>query len=320
MRVKKFFGLFVHAFNEWNASNAQRFGAAIAYFSIFAIAPLLIIALALGGMMFGEEAATKSMQDELETTLGEPVAKATQQVLASSKEEEGRSITATLIGFAVLIFGAAGVFYQLQEALNTMFKVPPKPDRTFWETVRTMFFSVTMVLGSGFLLLVSLVINAGLTAMSHLANAYLPGGEALWKVVDFAVSFIVVTGLFGLIYKLVPNVRMAWRDVWTGAALTSLLFTLGKFVLGWYLGRPGTTSTFGAAGSLVVILIWVYYSSQILLYGACFTHVYAERIGSGVEPEDDTAVKKNVPDASRPATSEGVRTATEAPTSKAVGS
>jgi membrane protein len=283
--VRNFLTLFKKAYDEWNAHSVPRFGAALAYYSIFAIAPLLIIALAVGGLIFGESAARSGLQGELSDTLGTPVAKAMQDILKSSNENPGDGITATIFGFIVLLIGAGGVFAQLRDALDVIFEAPPEPSTGIWHTLRTQFFSVAMVLGSGFLLLVSLIINTVLSALGKLMSDSLPGSTYLWQVVNNVVSFAVVAGLFALIYRYVPNIRMKWRSVWVGAIVTAALFTLGKFVLGWYLGRAGTTSSYGAAASLVVILIWVYYASQIMLYGAAFTRVHAEQLRGVKAPE-----------------------------------
>lgn len=276
--VGSFFSLFKKAFDEWNANNVPRFGAALAYYSIFAIAPLLIIALVIGGLIFGESAARSGLQGELSGTLGAPVAKAMQEMLKSSNENPGQGVTATIFGFLVLLVGAGGVFAQLRDALDVIFKTPPEPSTGIWQTLRNQFLSIAMVLGSGFLLLVSLIISTVLSSLGKWLGESLPGGATLWQCVNMAVSFAVVSGLFALIYRFVPNTRVNWRSVWIGAIVTAALFTFGKFVLGWYLGRASTTSSYGAAASLVVILIWVYYASQIMLYGAAFAYVHAREI------------------------------------------
>jgi len=258
-------------------------GAALAYYSVFSIAPLLLIAIAVASLVFGEEAAHKGVVHEIQGTVGEPVAHAVEQMLINNRETS-HSTGATIIGIVVLLFGAAGVFGQLQDSLNTVWKVTPKPGRGIWGFVRDRFLSLTMVFGTGFLLLVSLVITAILSAMSASLSQWLPGGAALWQAVNMVVSFGMITFLFALIYRYVPDAEVAWRDVWIGAILTALLFTLGKVLLGWYLGQASTTSAYGAAGSVVVILLWVYYASQILLFGAEFTRVYASQFGSGLKP------------------------------------
>jgi membrane protein len=287
---RNFFSMLKQAYDEWNANNVPRLGAALAYFSVFAIAPLLIIALAIGGMVFGEEAAQENLAENLEDTMGAPMASAIQSMLANARGT-GQTTVATLSGVVVLLFAAAGVFRQLRAALNVVFQAPEPPSTGIWQTIREQIFSFSMVLGVGFLLIASLLINVILTSMNVTLERYLPGGPILWQFVDFAVSFAVVTTLFALIYKYVPSVEIAWRDIWPGAALTAALFTLGRILLAWYLGRASTTSSYGAAASLVVILLWVYYASQILLYGAAFTRVYAERVGTGVKSVDQSTPK-----------------------------
>ncbi len=278
-----FWLLLKQAFVEWNANNVSRLGAALAYYSVFAIAPLFIIVIAAGGLLFGAEAAHENIVGEIEGTVGRPVAKAVEAMLANN-QDVGQNTLATAIGLAILLFGAAGVFSQLQEALNAVWHVAPKP----WGGIRGLlwdrFVSFTMVLGSGFLLLVSLIVHVGIAAVSTTLSRSLPGGAELWQAVNVIVSFAVVTILFALIFKYVPDAMVAWKEVWVGAALTSVLFGIGKYLLGWYLGRASTTSAYGAAGSLIVILLWVYYASQILLYGAAFTRVYATWAGSRITP------------------------------------
>ena len=283
MYPRSFFSLLKLTYAEWEEDKAPRLGAALAFYSVFSIAPLLIIVIAAAGLIFGKEAAEKGIVSEIEGTVGEPVAKAIEQMLVNASEP-GRSVTATIIGVATLVFGAMGVFGQLQDALNTVWKVTPKPGRGIWGFLRDRFFSLTMVLGTGFLLLVSLVLSTVLSALGTFMSDSLPGGAGLWQVVQTVVSFAVVSLLFAMIFKFVPDARVAWRDVWFGALLTALFFTVGKLALGWYLGRESTTSEYGAAGSLVVILLWVYYTSQIMLFGAEFTRVHASQYGSVAKP------------------------------------
>jgi membrane protein len=278
-----FYLLLKDTFHKWNEDKVPRLGAALAYYSVFSIAPLLIIVIGVAGLIFGEDAAREDVVSEIEGTVGKPVAVAIQQMLANSSGT-GQSTGATIIGIVTLLFGAAGVFGQLQDALNTVWKVEPKPGRGIWGIVRDRFVPLTMVLGTGFLLLVSLVISAGLSALNTSLSHSLPGGAAWWQIVNLIVSFGVIVFLFALIYKYLPDAQIAWHDVWIGAILAALLITIGKFLLGWYLGQASTTSAFGAAGSLVVILLWVYYASQILLFGAEFTRAYASQFGSGLKP------------------------------------
>jgi membrane protein len=275
--------LLKQAFAEWSANNGPRLGAALAYYSVFSIAPLLIIAIAVASLVFGQEAAQKNIVSEIEGTVGSPVAKAIQEMLAANNDVQSGT-GATILGLALLLVGAAGVFGQLKDALDTVWGVAPRPGRGLRGMLWDRFASMTMVLGSGFLLLVSLILNAVLSAMSTSLSGSLPGGAWLWQAINMIVSFGVVTVLFALIFKYVPEAQIAWKDVWAGAALTSVLFSVGKFLLGWYLGQASTTSAYGAAASLVVILIWVYYASQILLFGAAFTRVHATWQGAGIKP------------------------------------
>jgi membrane protein len=206
----------------------------------------------------------------------------------------GSGALATVIGVATILFGATGVVGQLQTSLNKIWEVEPRPGRGVLGIVRDRLFSFAMVLAIGFLLLVSLAISAALAAVDSYAASLLPGSEALLQVVNFVVALGIVTGLFALMYRYLPDVRIAWRDVWIGAAVTALLFTIGKFLIGLYLGNSTVGSTYGAAASLVILLLWVYYSSQILFLGAEFTEVYARRHGSRIEPDEDAVRVKEV--------------------------
>jgi membrane protein len=282
------------AFAEWKVGNVPRLGAALAYYSVFSIPALLILGIAIASMIFGREAAQHGIVHEIEDTVGAPVARAVSEVLANNSDP-ARSGTATVIGILILLVGAAAVFGELQEAMNTIWRVERRPSGGVWGLIRDRFLSMTMVLGSGFLLLVSLVVNTVLSAMSGWMSASLPGGAALWQAVNSVVSLVVITALFALIFKIVPDAEVAWQDVWIGALLTAILFTIGQFFLGWYLGQASTTSAYGAAGSLVVILLWVYYASQIVLFGAAFTRVYAVQQGLGVKPAANAVARDAAP-------------------------
>jgi membrane protein len=251
---------------------------------MFSIAPLLLIAIAIAGLVFGQEAARGNIVHEIEGTVGRPAGEAIQTML-SHTSSTGGSITATVVGVVILLLGASGVFVQLQDALNTIWKVAPRPGRTIREMIRDRFLSFSTVLGLGFLLLVSMIISAALSALNQfLTPEALPGGTYLWQGINLLVSLAILTVLFALIFKYLPDAKITWHHVWIGAGVTAVLFTLGKYLIGLYLGRGSTTSTFGAAGSLVVILVWVYYSSQLILFGAEFTRTYAQHLGSPVEP------------------------------------
>ncbi len=284
MSLRAVYRLPIDTFHEWSSDKAPRLGAALAYYSVFSIGPLILLVVGAASLILGDaDAAKAKVVHEIRSTLGDQVGAGLEQMLVNGKES-GQGLAATIIGIVVLLFGAAGVFGQLQDALNTIWKVEPKPGRGLLGIIQDRFLSLTMVLGTGFLLLVSLLLTAALSALGN----RLAGGTAdngiVWQIVNQAAAFVVETALFAMIFKLLPDAKIAWRDVWIGAILTAALFTLGKFLLGLYLAHAGVASGFGAAGSLVLILLWVYYSSQILLFGAEFTAVYAKKYGSGVEP------------------------------------
>lgn len=279
MNFKSFFSLLKEAFADWLDDKAPRLGAALSFYTIFSIAPLLLIAIGIAGLVFGAEAARGEIVGTIGGLVGEEGARAIEEMVENAgKERQG--LIATIIGFVTLLFGAAGVFGQLKDALNTIWEVEPRKGGGLGGFIKDRFLSFTMVLGVGFLLLVSLLMSAALGAMGSFLSARLPGGEALWNVVNLVVSFAVITFLFAVMFKYLPDIRIEWRDVWIGAAFTSALFVLGKFAIGLYLGKSSASSVFGAAGSLVVILIWIYYSAQILFFGAEFTQVYAKSHGS----------------------------------------
>jgi membrane protein len=271
------------AIREWNEDKVPRLGAALAYYSVFSIGPLLMITIAVAALVFGREAAQGEVVREIKGTVGEPVALALQQLLANASDPGG-GIGAAVIGFVTLLFGASGVFVELHAALNTIWKVEPKPSLGIWGIIQDRFLSFTMVLATGLLVLVSLVVATALSSLSSSQSKSLQGATYIWQSIDLFVSTGVLTLLFAMIYRFLPDAKVAFQDVWIGALLAAVLFTVGKSLLGWYLGRVSVTSAYGAAGSLVVILLWVYYSSQIFLSGAEFTRVYSEQLGSDVRP------------------------------------
>lgn len=290
MNIKTILDLVKETFLEWNKDKASRLAAALAYYTVFSLAPLLIIVIAIAGSVFGEEAARGEIVGQIQGLVGRDGAQFIETAIENvSKPEKGT--IASVISLVVLLFGASGVFAELQDALNTIWEVQPKPGLGLLGFIRSRFLSFTMVLGIGFLLLVSLVVSTALTALINFFGNLLPGIDFLWQLANFILSFVVTTLLFGLIYKVLPDVKIAWGDVWIGATITSVLFSLGRFLLGQYLGNSSFGSTYGAAGSLVVILVWVYYAAQILFFGAEFTEVYARRYGSRIVPvnaEDST--------------------------------
>jgi membrane protein len=277
--LRSLFDLLKETVQEWNNDKAPRLAAALAYYTAFSIAPLLIISIAIASAIFSEEAVRGQLDNQIQGVVGAQAADAVQEMIANSSRDT-TGIIASIIGVVTLLLGAAGLFGQLQDALNTVWGVPPRANHGILETIKDRFISFAMVLGIGFLLLVSLVISTVLSALNGWVVGLLPSAEFLAQILNFAVSFGVVTLLFAAIYKVLPDTPIKWNDVWIGAAVTALLFTIGKFLLGLYLGNSTIASGYGAAGSFVVLLVWIYYSAQILLLGAEFTQVYARRHGS----------------------------------------
>lgn len=282
-KLKTFFTLLKETLDEWNKDRAPRLAAALSYYTVFSIAPFLIVVIAVAGLIAGEDAVRGQLDDQVQGLMGREGADLVQQLIQNNSQP-AENILATVIGIATLLLGAGGVFGQLQDSLNTVWGVEPKAGRGLLATIKDRFLSFTMVLGVGFLLLVSLVLSSFLAALSNLLIGLLPGTDLLLQALNFVISFAVITLLFGMMYKILPDVEIQWRDVWVGAAFTSLLFSIGKTALGIYLGNSGVLSTYGAAGSLIIILLWVFYSAQILLFGAEFTQVYAMRYGSRILP------------------------------------
>lgn len=271
------------AASEWSGDKASRLAAALSYYTIFSIAPLLLISIAVAGFFFGKEAASNEIFHQMRGLVGDSGAQAIQAMIeAASKKSTG--LVATVVGLATLLFGASGAFGQLQDALNTIWEVKPKPGQGIKGIVRLRAVSFSMVLVIAFMLLVSLVLSAALAALGKFLGNSLPIPSVILQTANFMLGFGVISLLFALIFKVLPDIRIAWKDVWVGAMVTSLLFSIGRFLIGLYLGRSSVTSSYGAAGSLVVILLWIYYSSQILLYGAEFTKVYALKLGSRYQP------------------------------------
>jgi len=273
-------------FTQWSEDKPFQLGAALAYYTLFSLTPLLLVAIAVAGLAFGREAAQNQILDAIGDIVGIQSARAIQAMIESAGEKPNSGWFATFLGMTLLLIGAGGVVGQLQDSLNTIWGVVPKGGRGLWGFIKDRFASFSMVLGVGFLLLVSLVVSAGLAAVTQLMGGWLPRFAALVYFLDLAVSFAFITFLFALIYKFIPDVRITWKDVWIGAAMTSFLFSIGKLLIGFYLGHSTVTSIHGAAGSLVTLLLWVYYSSLIFFFGAEFTQVYASEFGSGVIPTE----------------------------------
>lgn len=267
----------------WSDDKCSRLAAALSYYTIFSIAPLVVLAIAVAGMVFGQEAASNRLFYEIRGLVGDQGAEAI-QAMVTAVHKEGGGVVATVVGLGTLLLGASGAFAQLQDALNTIWQVQPKPGQGVKAFLRHRLLSFSMVLVIGFMLLVTLVISAALSGLSGWLDGFLPFPPALLQALNFAISFGATSLLFTLIYKVLPDVTVKWRDVWIGGAVTALLFSLGRYGIGLYLGRASVGSAYGAAGSLVIILLWIYYSTQILFFGAEFTKVYANAYGSHIVP------------------------------------
>jgi membrane protein len=267
-------------FTEFQRHKAQWLAAAIAYFTIFAIAPLIIVVVEIAGLFLGHhEAVLNRLYAYMSSSAGPSAARGIQAIVAATFSQHKAGLLEQIIGWAVFVVAAVGLFSSLQEALNTVWDVTPEK-KTILETIKGRVLSFGMVLAIAFLLLVSLGINAALTIAGHAMAHVIPGSPTLAKLLDFGISFAMVTVLFALLFEYLPERRITWRDVWLGATVSALLFVVGQFLLGWYLGRAGVSSGYGAFGGVVVFLIWTYYSAQIMLFGAEFTHVFARRFGS----------------------------------------
>ena len=280
MTAKDLWGLVKAAASGWVDDYAQSMGAALAYYTMFSIAPLLLIVISIAGLVFGDQAARGEIFSQLEGMLGAPGALAVQGLLESVRKPT-ESVTATIFGVVVLLIGATSVFAELQDALDRIWQAPVRPGQSgLWRLIRARLLSFGLILGIGFLLMVSLLASAALAALRKWWDPMFGDWAAAANIIELASSFLMITLVFAMIYKMVPRVRIDWKDVWIGAAATSLMFTLGKFLIGVYIGRSGIDSGFGAAASLVVVLVWVYYSAQIFLLGAEFTWAYAHKFGS----------------------------------------
>jgi membrane protein len=271
--------LFAMTWKEWNADQAPRLGAALAYYTVLSLAPLLLLLIALAGLVFGEEAATGQLMAQIRDLVGPEGAQAI-QTMVQNASRPGGGILASIIGFAVLIFGASTVAAELKASLNAVWNHTEPDSGGITEMVKQRSTALVVILGCGFLLLVSLAVSSAIAAAGNFVNDLLPLPEVVLQLLSLLTSIIVITGVFAVLFKYLPDVSIEWRDVLLGAAFTSILFSIGKTLIGLYLGKASFGSTYGAAGSLVIVLVWVYYSAQILFFGAEFTQVYAEQHGS----------------------------------------
>jgi membrane protein len=293
--VKDILGILKKAVWDWMEDQAPTLGAALAYYTVFSLAPLLVISISIAGLVFGQEAAQGQIFDQLRSLIGAASAEAVQDVVQNANAKSATGVTATIVGFIALLFGASGVFGQLQASLNAIWGVEPKPGRGLWGIIQDRILSFGFILVVGFLLLVSLILTAAIAFVGEWFGGVFPAIETLVQIGNSILSLMVITLLFAMIFKFMPDAKIAWRDVWIGAFTTAALFTVGKLVLGLYLGKSGIGSSYGAAGSLIVLLLWVYYSSQIVFFGAEVTRAYANRFGSRIVPADNTvSIHKNV--------------------------
>jgi membrane protein len=289
--ISKIFDLLKQTFAEWRDDDVPVLAAALSYYTAFSIAPLLIVLIAVVGLFFGEEAARGQIVTQLTSELGRDNAEFIQEIVQNANQEGESGIVATIVGLVALLIGASGVFEQLHNTLNRVWGIVETP-QGFGNLVRRRLLSFGMILVIGFLLLVSLVVSSVIASLDAFIVGIVPSVQLVMQLVSFVISFGIVTLLFAMIYKYLPDAEIAWRDVLVGAAFTSLLFNIGRWLLAIYLARTSTASSYGAAGSLAVLLLWVYYSAQIILFGAEFTQVYASKYGTLIASE--VAARKEV--------------------------
>ncbi|WP_337044999.1 YihY/virulence factor BrkB family protein [Emticicia sp. 17c] len=279
------------SFTAWNAADPFRQSAIIAYYAIFSIPSLLVIIIAFAGFVFGREAVQGEVSNQIASIMGTDTAKQIESIIAKAGEQKN-SIWATIIGIISLILGAIGVFLQLQTSLNQIWEVKVKPElkgKAKWlKLIKDRLFSFGLILSIGFLLLVSLILTTALAAFGTWIKAHLPDVILfLFQFINFVISFVIITVLFALMYKILPDAKIKWKDVWIGAMVTTLLFTIGKYALGIYFGKAEPGSTYGAAGSIILVMLWVSYSCMIVFFGAEFTKQFATHFGRGIEPSKD---------------------------------
>jgi membrane protein len=294
MKLKTILRLLKETFAEWQEDKVPLLASSLAYYTVFSIAPLLLIAISMAGVFFGEDAVRGEIIGQVQGLIGKDGASTIQSMLQNTQKHNSGGTIATIFGIVTLLFGASGVFGQLQEALNIIWEVKPKPGRNIIKFIQSRFLSSAMVLVIGFLLLVSSVLSTILVTITGFINHLIPGLNFLGPSLDFILSLVVVTLLFASIYKVLPDVKVPWRNLWVGSAVTAVLFNIGKFLIGFYLGHSNMGSTYGAAGSIIIVLVWVFYSAQILLLGAEFTQVYSRHLGKPIRPSEyATSVDNN---------------------------
>jgi membrane protein len=280
--------------SQWNQDKCPQLGAALAYYTIFSLAPLILLLLGIFGLVYGgSEPAREKILEQLRYLL-DPSALKVIQDIANNSAQRAPGILATGFGIVIALFGASGIFGQLQDALNTIWRVKPKPGQGIWGFLRARFLSFAMVAGVCFLLLVSLTVEGVLKGLHAYLQTVMPGGHYLGLAAFYLFDFAIISLLFAMIFRYLPDAKVAWNDVWTGALLTAILFVIGKFLLGLYLGSGAAGSAFGAASSLITLLLWIFYSAQILLFGAEFTKIYADFYGSPLEPEPHAVLLEKI--------------------------
>jgi membrane protein len=296
MRAKLLVQTLGAAGQAWWFDDALRLGASLAYYTLFAIGPVLLVAVAIAGLVFGPEAVRGEIVGQLDGLIGREGAMAVQALLEGAAQRQA-GVFATVVGSIAFLIAATGAFLELQVALNTIWRVKPKPGLYLKALIIDRLRSFGLVVAIGFLLLVSLVVTAALSALSAWLSARVPGFPATLKAISFFVSLVVTSGLFAILFRFLPDVKLLWEDVATGAVVTAVLFMIGQQAIGFYLGQSTMTSSYGAAGSVMILLLWVYYSCQILLFGAEFTRLWAAR--HGVKPKPEEFAQKD-PDAVHP--------------------
>jgi membrane protein len=278
-RLKEVWELLKQTVAAWSGDNVSIQAAALAYYTFFSLPPLLIVIINIAGILFGAEAVHSSVMGQLQGLMGQGGTRMLEDMIAKAQKPETGTIS-TVISVVTLVVGAVAVFTQLQTSLNIIWHAPQKVATGIWGFLRQYILSFGILLGAGFLLIVSLVVSAVVNGMSGYLAGIAPGMDILWKAGDILVSFVIIGVLFALIFKVLPNVKIVWRDVWVGSAVTAALTVIGKFLIGLYLGRANLGANYGAAASLVIILLWIYYTAQLLFFGAEFTRTYADRYGS----------------------------------------
>jgi membrane protein len=296
MKLRELWYVLKRALAGWWDDNVPRLGASLAYYTLFAMAPILVISIAIAGFFFGADAVRGEVVAQMRGLVGETGAQAVQTMLQNAATR-GDGTVPTIIGLVTFFLGATGAFLELQTALNGIWRVKPKPNAGIRQMLIQRLLSFGLVVGVGFVLLVSLVVSAALSALDRYIGHAFPGFAVAWAAINVLVSLGVVTLLFAMIYQFLPDVKLGWRDVWVGALVTAGLFTMGKSLIGLYLGTSAIASSYGAAGSVVVLLVWVYYSSQVVLLGAEFTKAYVQRFEAKRPPPMEHATKDPAPEA-----------------------